>query len=720
MKRFLFVFSFVFLILFSTSARADEGMWLPYLLQQLTMDEMHDMGLELTKEDIYDVNNSSLKDAIVIFGGGCTGEIISEKGLLLTNMHCGYGQVQSHSTVEHDYLKNGFWAKTQADELPNPGLSVKFLVRVDDVTNKVLNGITDEMTEQERAKMIYNNSLKIENEISSSTDYDAMIRSFYQGNQYYVLVYETYRDVRLVASPPVAIGDFGSLTDNWMWPRHKADFTMFRVYTAPDGSPAEYSEENIPLKPKHYLPVNLGGVKEGDFAMILGYPGSTDRYMTTYGIEELMEIEHPNRIKIRTRKLEIMNKTMEQSPEMRIKYAAKYKGTSNYWKYSIGQMEGFKRIDVMGQRKALEKKFVKWVAADSDRQQKYGEALNLIEQAYNKRKPYTNASQYLYETMISGPEFVRLAYRANRLMDELNKSFFKRKKKDVQRELDRLQARAESYFRDYDKPTDKAIAKAMFELLVNDLDEQYWPDGFKEELSKYNGNVNAFVEDLYANSIFVNKSDFETFMDKPDKDALVDDPGFKLANDAYKKYRSLYRQSGEYDMQLEKGKRAFMAGLMEMQNDKLFYPDANFTMRLTYGKVGGYKAKDAVNYRHYTTLKGVMEKEDPNNYEFIVPEKLKELYKAKDYGRYAYEDGMHVCFITDNDITGGNSGSPVMNGKGELIGLAFDGNWEGMTGDIEFEEEMQKTIITDIRYIIWLMDKYYEADRIVNELTIVE
>ncbi|NOQ25355.1 MAG: serine protease [Bacteroidales bacterium] len=711
----------VFLLLCSSMFRialADEGMWLPFLLNQVNMDKMQEMGLKLSAEEIYNVNQSSLKDAIVIFGGGCTGEIISDQGLLLTNMHCGYHQVQSHSTIENDYLKEGFWAKELKDELPNPELTVKFLVKVEDVSEKINSQLTDDMSEKARYQKIDTLGIEIAKVAVKGTHYESIFKSYYGGNQFYVLIYETFTDVRLVANPPVSIGDFGSLTDNWMWPRHKADFSMFRVYTSPDGKPAEYSPENIPLKPKHHLPVSLKGVQADDYAMILGNPGSTDRFMTTFGMNELIEIENPNRIKIRGAKLEIMNQTMAISPAHRIMYAAKYKGASNYWKYSVAQMAGFKRNNVLEQGRELEKEFVTWVSQSEDREVKYGETLKLIEDGYNARKEFANASQYISETMQRGAEAVGFAGMANSLFEELSKR--KSNKEEIQSLVDGLESYGKRYYRDYHKETDQKIAVALFQILRNDLDIKYHPDYFISAMEQYNQDVEKFVADLYAKSIFANEAAFNTFIANPKSKVISKDPIFQLTLSVDTKYADLSMQTRSYDEQLAKGHRLFIQGVMDMQEGGNFYPDANFTMRLTYGKVGGYSPNDAVYYKHYTTLAGVMEKEDPNNYEFIVPAKLKELYEAKDYGKYAYGDEMRVCFTTNNDITGGNSGSSVINGKGELIGLAFDSNWEGMTGDIEFEEKMQKTVCTDIKYIIWLMEKFMGAQRIVDELTFVE
>ncbi len=708
-------------LLFSHVLQADEGMWMVNLLNKLNYGKLNEMGLRLSPEDIYSINHSSLKDAIVIFGGGCTGEMISEKGLLLTNMHCGYGQIQTHSTMEDDYLKNGFWAQSMDEELPNPGLKVRFLRRIEDVTDQVTANLEPDMSQQERQAHISYISARLEEQAEEGTHYQATVRPFYEGNAFYRLVYETYKDVRLVASPPTSIGDFGSLTDNWMWPRHKADFSIFRVYMSPEGKPAEYDPENVPYQPRHHLPVSLKGVEEGDFAMIMGYPGNTDRFMTSYGIQELKQVSHPNRISIRGKKLEIMKQIMNKSPENRLKYASKYKGTSNYWKYSIGQMQGFERIDLVSQRKALEKDFINWINGHRQREEKYGQTLEIVQSAYDQRRQYENASQYIREALISGPEIIRFARKADELNQELQKPFLKRVFHGKQRRkaIKSLQARAQRFFRDYHQPTDQRIAKALFAMFAEDIDPRFYPEMLTSALQKHNDNVEAYVNELYAHSIFTDQQRFETFLDHPRPEALKNDPVYQLAHSAYEKYYDLRGLSSQYDHQLQKGQRLFVQGVVQMKPKKRFYPDANFTMRMTYGQVGGYKVKDAVRYRHYTTLKGVMEKEDPHNYEFIVPEKLKQLYQQKDYGRYGEKGEMPVCFITNNDITGGNSGSPVMNGKGQLIGLAFDSNWEGMTGDIEFEENMQKTVCTDIRYLLFILDKVGDVDWLIEEMDVV-
>ncbi|UCG27981.1 MAG: S46 family peptidase, partial [Bacteroidales bacterium] len=526
MKRLVSLLFSLILIL-NPSARADEGMWLPILIKQLNIKKMHEMGLNLSAEEIYSINRSSLKDAIPIFGGGCTSEIISDQGLLMTNLHCGYRQVQSHTTLENDYLKNGFWAMTRGEELPNPGLSVTFLIRMEDVTEKVLEGINDKMPEEERGQKIRSISAVIERDATDGTHYEAIVRSYYGGNQYYLLVFERYLDVRLVGAPPVSIGDFGSLTDNWMWPRHKADFALFRVYMSPDGKPAEYAPENIPLKPKHYLPVSNKGIEKGDFAMIMGYPGSTNRYMTSYGIKELMEVTHPNRIKIRGEKLILMNEDMNSDPEIRIQYAAKYKGASNYWKYSIGQTQGLKRLKVLEKKITIEEKFREWINADPERKAKYGEALDLIEKSYTGRREFNHAYQYLRECLLSGSELISFAANAGQLIDLLEAE--EPDQSRLERTLSNLGSRADRFFRDYNPPTDKKITHALFKMYMEDISDEFYPESFSIITEEYQGDISHFIDDLFSQSMFADQSRFDDFIKEPDAEMLKKDLAVRMA-----------------------------------------------------------------------------------------------------------------------------------------------------------------------------------------------
>ncbi|HDR90066.1 MAG TPA: S46 family peptidase [Bacteroidetes bacterium] len=717
MKKFFLLLAW-FSVMLAPSLRADEGMWLLPLLEKLNMAKMTELGLELTAEDIYSINRSSLKDAIVIFGGGCTGEIVSDQGLLFTNHHCGRSSIHYHSTVEHDYLNDGFWAAGMEEELPTPGLSVTFLIRMEKVTDRVLKKVKDKMSEEERMKKIRDNMEEIRKEATEGTHYRASVSSFFGGNEYYLLVYERYTDVRLVGAPPAAIGNFGADTDNWTWPRHTGDFSIFRVYTGPDGKPADYSPDNIPLKPRHYLPVSLKGVEEGDFAMILGYPGSTTRYITSYGIDEVLTITHPNRIKIRGLRQELMLEDMLASKEIMTKYRAKYSSSTNYWKYSIGQSEGLKRLKVKAGKEALEDRFTRWTEASNKRKKKYGEALELIRTSIEGRKEFAHAGQYLSECFMRGSEILGMARSAFRLYEVLGGE--ETDQETLDREISSLASSANDFYRNYNSPTDQKITAAMMELYAEDVPEKYHPEALKTITAEYRGDYQRFVQDLFSRSVFAGEQVFSLFLENPDRKVLEQDPAFTLARSVLETAMKLNEQAAAFDHNLEKGRRLYIAGLMEMDPSLVPYPDANFSMRLTYGTVQGYIPRDAVYYEHYTTLKGVMEKEDPDNWEFVVPEKLKELYRKKDFGRYGKDGIMPVGFITNNDITGGNSGSPVLNARGELIGLAFDGNWEAMSGDIAFEPDLQRCISVDIRYVLFLIDKFAGAKHLIEELSLRE
>ncbi len=700
----------------SPLAKADEGMWLLPLLQKYNISTMQEMGLELTAEQIYSINNTSLKDAIVIFGRGCTGEIISDKGLILTNHHCGYGAIQQHSSPEHDYLKNGFWAMSHDEEIPTPGLSVTFLVRIEDVTDKMLKPLNDKMSDEERDLTLENTSNTITAEAKEGTHYNASVRSFYGGNKYYLLVYEVFTDVRMVGAPPSSIGKFGADTDNWMWPRHTGDFSLFRVYADKDNKPASYSPNNVPYTPKHHLPVSLKGVEKGDFAMVMGYPGSTQRYMTSWEVEETQTITNSLREYIRGIRQEIILEDMLANDEVRIKYSSKYSGSTNYWKYSIGQNQALKRLKVKQSKEKGQKEFTEWVNSKRKRAKQYGEALNLIENAVESRKDHVYTSIYLSETLLRGTEIISLASRAEGLLETLNSE----EQKGLENAIDRLKNSARSFYKDYNAPTDQKVAKAMFTLFAKEVKDDFKPTIFSSIEQDYE-SYDEYVDKLFATSIFVDSTRLWKFLENPTKEALENDMAFKASQSVMEKTRSIWNEMRELNANFNEGHKLYVAGIMEMNDGKPMYPDANFTMRLTYGQVLDYYPRDAVHYNYITTLKGVMEKEDPNNWEFVVPEKLKELYNNKDFGPYALENGdMPIAFITNNDITGGNSGSPVINGKGEIIGCAFDGNWEAMSGDIIFEDDLQRCISVDIRYVLFIIDKYAGAKHLVDEMTIVK
>jgi hypothetical protein len=718
MKKVLTVF-LVFLIAFQLKVRADEGMWLLSLLQQVNMDEMKEMGLELTAEQIYSVNNASLKDAVgALDYGSCTAELISGEGLLLTNHHCGYGEIQYHSSVEHDYLKNGFWAMSREEELPNEGKTISFLVRMEEVTDRIRAEVLEDMTPEEQAGAMRTITGAIRSEATEGTHYEAQVRPMFEGNRYFLFVLETYRDVRLVGAPPESIGKFGADTDNWMWPRHTGDFALFRVYTGPDGKPAEYSPDNIPLNPKHHLPVSLKGYEKDDFAMVLGFPGSTTRYMTSWEVQQLLDIEHPNRIKIRGIKQEIMMEDMQADPRVRIQYASKYSRSSNYWKYSIGQSRGLKNLGVVAKKEAEEEAFLDWINQNNDRKDYYGEALDMIREGVAESLDYASAWQYLLECIYLGMESVNAGFGLRELHAVLSNE--EAGQEAVDEIVKSMKDKSEDFFKDYNAATDKKVMTAMIELLLADVELNYLPEFVQEVQTKYKGNAEKYVDKYFAKAMMVDQERLYEFLDDPKLKKLEKDPAYLAAVSFFAKFGEMRGAMMSYSTKIEEGKRLYMKGRIEMYPDKDFYPNANSTMRLTYGSVGDYEPRDAVRYLHYTTLSGVMEKEDPDNYEFVVLPRLKELYETKDYGQYGENGEMYVCFTTNNDITGGNSGSPVINGKGELIGLAFDGNWEAMSGDVAFEPELQKCINVDIRYVLFVIDKFAGATHLVDEMTLVK
>ncbi|MTI30753.1 S46 family peptidase, partial [Xanthovirga aplysinae] len=703
---------------FTLNSYADEGMWLPSLLKALNEEDMQELGLKLSPEEIYSVNNSSLKDAIVAFGGFCTAEVISKEGLLLTNHHCGFSSIQSHSTVDKDYLTDGFWAMKKEDELPNEGLYARFLVRIEDVSPKVLAAVKPEMSEQQRNQTASNVMEEIKKAAIENTSYDAEVKPFFNGNEYYLFVYETYHDVRLVGAPPSSIGKFGGDTDNWMWPRQTGDFSLFRIYMSPDGSPTKgYAAENIPFKPKHHLPISLSGVQEGDFAMIMGYPGSTDRYLTSYGVQLALEQSNPTRVKIRQKRLEILKADMDADPAVRIKYASKYASISNYWKYFIGQSKGLKKLHVIEKKQVIEDQFLSWTLGDPSRKSIYQEALPDLEEGYQELKDYNLSYLYLIEGWY-GTEILSFSNRFRGLYNLLKENGDSEKIKAV---TNNLKERSEKFFKDYHASTDQKVFSALMDMYFLGVPADQHPEVFKKERKKYKGDFHKWAAHVYKKSIFSNEASVQNFLNNPDWETLEKDPAFKTSKSIYDNYRAKiapYRVAAFG--KIDRGDRLFVKGLREMNPEKKYYPDANFTMRLTYGQVLSYQPRDAVHYKNFTTIEGIMQKEDPNNEEFIVPEKLKELYQNKNYGQYATENGdLQVNFITNNDITGGNSGSPVINGKGELIGTAFDGNWEAMSGDIAFEPELQRCINVDIRYVLFIIDKYAGATNLINEMTLV-
>ena len=703
------------LMMLVMGARADEGMWLPYSINGQNLADMQRLGCKLTAEQIFSFNQPSLKDAIVQFGGGCTGELISPEGLLLTNHHCGLSYVQSHASVEHDYLQDGFWARSKAEELPNEGLTVSFLAYIEDVTTAILKGVTDDMSEADRAAKISENGKKLTLERKGKRDVEVEIVPFYHGNQYILFEYDVYRDVRLVACPPWGIGKFGADTDNWTWPRHKGDFCIFRVYTAPDGSPAKYSKDNVPMKSKHFLPISLKGVQPGDYTMILGYPGSTDRYSASGAVKNVIELEGPAIVDCRTTKLEQYRKHMDADPAVFIQYASKQASVSNYWKYYIGQVKQLKRNKVYEKRLEQEQAFRQWAAQDNNRKAKYDGIFDEMNNYWNHQSKYQKALIYHREAGWHGGEAVTFALRFRQLNSIIeNKTATPNA---IKERANGMKKSVQDFFKDYNKALDRDVTIALLNLFYKDVNPAQLPATIKKVGDKNHGDFTAFVDNAFAKSIFVDQAKMEAWLNNPK--SLSKDPIYALMYDILQSYWNLSDQAEK--VECGRANRLYMEGLMEMQKDRNFYPDANFTMRLTYGSVQDCQPADAITYNYITTLDGVMAKYKPGNWEFDVPQDLIKLWENHDYGRYADKNGdLVVNFITTNDITGGNSGSPVIDAQGNLIGLAFDGNWEAMSGDIAFENEVQRTICMDMRYLLFIIDKMANAQNLMQELKIIQ
>lgn len=720
MKKFLLV---VFALLSISMVRADEGMWLLSRLKQDNIDKMQEMGFKLTAEDIYSVNQPGIKDAIVGLGKAgrpfrhfCSGEIISPQGLMLTNHHCGFDAIQSHSSVEHDYLSDGFWAYKMEDELTNPGVTASILERMEDVTDRMNAVLKDDMSEMDRNIAIDSMAGVIIKEATKDTDLSGQVQAMFEGNQFFLFLYTIYKDVRLVGAPPQSMGKFGGDTDNWVWPRHTADFSMFRIYTGPDGRPAEYSKDNVPLKPKHYLPVSAKGVEDGDFAMILGFPGTTDRYTTSYGLQNTMDVTNDIRYKVRTEKLDIMREEMAKSPKTRIQYASKYASCANYWKYSLEQNKALKQLNTIGNKEAVEDDFTAWVNADNGRKAKYGEVLATIKNGYGDMQKYSAAQVYLQEAL-AGPEAHMFAYRAARILsDYCDKNTKAEDKTEIKNAL--LEA-GKAFYKDFNTEVDTRLFASLFKIYSEKVDPDLHPEIIDLINKKYKGDYRKFADELRNKSVFMSEEAFDAFMEKPDCKKLEKDLAYISGKSFYEMWIKLSAYTSELNEKITRNDRLFVKGLMEMSPEKKWAPNANSTIRLTYGKVRSYKPRDAVFYDYYTTLTGVVEKEGPAGGEFEVPARLKELYAKKDFAPYG-TDNVVTCFITDNDITGGNSGSGVINANGELIGAAFDGNSEAMSGDVDFEENLQRCINLDTRYMLWIVDKFAGAKNLIEEMTIVK
>jgi hypothetical protein len=714
-KKIIWIFIICFV---SNIGFTGEGMWLPLLLKSLNEKEMRSMGMKIKAEDIYSINKGSLKDAIVHFGGGCTSEIISDQSLLLTNHHCGYGYIQSFSSVERNYLRDGFWARTQSDELPCSGLSATIIIRMEDVTKAVLEGVDKNWGENQRRNKVDENIEKLKLSISKLNDQDIYIRAFYNGNQYFAFITEVFKDVRLVGTPPESIGKFGADTDNWVWPRHTGDFALFRIYANSSNRPAEYSKDNKPYKPKHFLPISMSGVQEGDFTMVFGFPGRTNEYLTREAVRQQVEVLNPVRISLRDKTLKILDKHMRANAQTKIKYSSVYAGIANAWKKWIGENLGIKTTKALDKKQKFDQDFQKRVESNPAFSE-YKNIISDMEFLYQRLEPFTKAREYYAETFNRNIDLVDFYQMQNRLIDiheGRGVEIYNARKKDMLLHID-------AYFKNFDRDIDQEVFATLLEQFHTEMNPAFVFNHLKDELARHNNDYNAFAKDLYSKSNFMNRDSliallampYEEWIKKVKADKLwkfYDEMNFYLAND-------IYKICGEFEDQIADLRRKHMAALMEVIPERRYYPDANSTLRVTYGKVEGYKPRDGVHYLSRTTLDGVMEKYVPGDYEFDVPEKLRSLYHNKDYGIYGQDGKMPLAFIGSNHTTGGNSGSPAIDAHGNLIGLNFDRVWEGTMSDINYDPSICRNIMVDARYILFIIDKFAGAPWIVQEMKLV-
>lgn len=716
MKKII-LFLTISLMMLPASMKANEGMWFLMFIERLNHRDMEKMGLQLTAEEIYSINNHSLKDAIVQFNGGCTAEIVSKEGLVLTNHHCGYDAIAELSTAEQNYLKNGFWAANKKEEMKPKSLYVRFFVRMDDVSQRILNLVNKNMTEAERERVINQEIAKIQKENDEGGKYTVSVRPFFQGNEYYYFVYQDYTDVRLVGTPPESVGKFGGDTDNWEWPRHTGDFSMFRVYADENGNPAAYSENNVPLKPKHYLPVSLKGVKENDFAMILGYPGRTNRWMPANGIDQNVKYAYPAWVEGAKTGMDVMKKYMDKDEAVNLLYASKYASTANYWKNRQGMIDALSKFGTAKTKGEQEANFNLW-ANRPENKEKYGNVITTINDYYAKTNLKSRHDSYLQQLMRTSNYGALPSALGNALI-----GYYKENDAKKAEILPKLTAQIENLYAEFYAPLEKDVFIAQLNLYAAKASEYGLPPLVSSLKSQNNGDFTAYVNNAVAKSIFTSKENLLAFMKNPKVEEIATDPLYAISIDLVTKMRSKPEDLAKMENDFAKAYRSLVEGLRESKLNAIQYPDANSTLRLSYGKVRALPAdkRNDAKINNYTTMDGMVKKYKAGDDEFDMPKKIIAMNKAKDYGQYADKAGyMPINFLTDNDITGGNSGSPVLNGKGELIGLAFDGNIEAMAGDVIFDSNLQRTINVDIRYVLWIIDKYSGAKHIVDEMTIIK
>lgn len=714
-KRLLTAF-FLFLVF---TAKADEGMWLPLFLQQLNEKQMKAMGMKISAADIYNINKGSLKDAIVSFGGFCTGEVISEKGLVLTNHHCGFDAIQNHSTLERNYIRDGFWARSNSEEIPNPGLFVTFIVRIEDVSKAALAGVNEEMKEAERQSRIDKNIAEIRRNLKKEATQDSYVRSFFEGNQYFLFVTETYRDIRLVGAPPSAIGNFGKDTDNWMWPRHTGDFSLFRIYAGKDNKPAEYSLENVPYKPKKALAISMAGMKEGDFTLVFGFPGRTTQYLHSEAVDQIVKLNDPVKIAIRDKALSVIDGFMRKDEQVKIQYAAKYASISNAWKKWQGEVLGLSSTKAVEKKKNQEAVFRKRVEANPAFKAAYGSLLDDLQNAYQELSKYGVARDYFTETM-SRIEAFAIGSQLNNLRSIKEKNGEQAYKDAVPR----ISARLEDLYKEYNPAVDKKLFEVLLEKFTKDQPEEFLAPELRQLAMDYKNDFGKMADDFYINVDLLNNGAKVLANLQANPDLVLAANDMNRANQLFQQLNTFYAKTvtpklSELQARVNRLQRTYMKAQMEVMKENTFYPDANSTLRVTYGNVKGYQPRDAVKYDFYTYLDGVMDKYKPGDYEFDVPEKLRTLYKNKDFGPYGKNGKMPVCFIAMNHTTGGNSGSPALDARGNLVGLNFDRVWEGTMSDINYDPSICRNIMVDIRYVLFIIDKYADAGHLVKEMKLV-